>query len=254
MKSIERALLPAWVVCLCACAALGCGGGDESCPGQVIVEANPGIIPAGGDQTDITVSVENDDPSDSRVAITTLYAETGTFDDVHASNTTYTCDPETPGVVKICVDAAWVNGPATMSLSEDVQVGSSFEYLGGPHISDRPECGTIDCIDVVCPVGICPKYETVLVRPTTQSLGNLIDVSTSLRTGKSDQVKVHVDSNCGTVGDPVKSGESSTTVACDVLGICNITVWLTDDRYAYCTGMGSRQNVSFRVYCQVDQN
>lgn len=252
MNSMQRALLEAWVVCLCACVALGCGGGEESCPGQVILSADPEVIPSRHDSTEITVRVENDDPNDSRVAVTTLFAETGTFDDVHASEATYTCDPELPGFVRICVEAAWVNAPAAMSLREDVQVGSSSEYLRGPHITDRPECGATDCIDVVCPTGVCPEFENIVVYPTTQSLGNLVDVSTAIRGVGGEHVKVHVASDCGPVADPIKSGDSSTTVACDVLGICRIEVWLTDDRYAYCTGGGSRQRAGFGVHCQVD--
>jgi hypothetical protein len=231
---------------------LGCGDDEGSCPGQVTVEADPEVIAPRSGQSEITVNAETRDPSDSRVAVTTLYAETGTFDDVHASKTTYTCDPESPGFVRICVEAAWVDGSAAMSLREDIQVGSSSEYLRGPHITDRPECGATDCIDVVCPTGVCPEFENIVVYPTTQSLGNLVDVSTAIRGVGSEHVKVHVASDCGPVTDPIKSGDSSTTVACDVLGICRIEVWLTDDRYAYCTGGGSRQGAGFGVHCQVD--
>ena len=252
MKSLRRTLLGTWAACLCACAILGCGDDDGSCPGQVTVEADPEVIAPRSGQSEITVNAETRDPSDSRVAVTTLYAETGTFEDVHASKTTYTCDPESPGFVQICVEAAWVDGGAAMSLREDIQVGSSSEYLRGPHITDRPECGTTDCIDVVCPTGVCPEFENIVVYPTTQSLGNLVDVSTAIRGVGSEHVKVHVASDCGPVTDPIKSGDSSTTVACDVLGICRIEVWLTDDRYAYCTGGGSRQGAGFGVHCQVD--
>ena len=250
---MQRTLLGTWVVCLYTCAALGCGG-EESCPGQVIVEAHPENIPSGYDETDITVHVEAEDPSDSRVPVTTLYAETGTFEDVHASRTTYTCDPDSPGVVRVCVEAAWVDGRAAMSLREDAAVGSSSEYVRGPHIRDRPECGGIDCIDVVCPSGVCPEFQQIQVQPTTQSLGHMIEVLTTIRGGGGNHAEVNVDSDCGTVADPIKIGQSRTAVACEVLGVCRITVWLTDDRYAYCTGMGPRQTASFRVYCQRDEN
>jgi hypothetical protein len=213
----------------------------------LVLKADPKVLPQGHHTTDISVRVENVDPDDPRTVVTTLSAPSGTFGDVHAWDTTYTCDPRTRDV-EICVEAQLENADDAAHRSENVQVGSSSEYLGGPHIRDRPECSPTRCIQVLCPGGGCPEYQQILIHPTTQSLGNLIDVTTWLVDVESDTVKVHVESNCGTVADPVQTGDGFTTVACDILGTCWITIELSDDRARSCA------RSSFTVYCQPEED
>jgi hypothetical protein len=113
-------------------------------------------LPPGVYETNITVHVEREDPNDPREIETTLRAESGSFDDVHARETTYTCDRRFPGSVEICVGAEWVDGGEAMSVRGDAPVGSSSQYLRRPHIRDRPDCSSTRCIQVACPEGPCP--------------------------------------------------------------------------------------------------
>jgi hypothetical protein len=217
------------------------------------LKADPSVLPPDVYETDITVRVEKQDPNDPREVRTTLSATSGSFGDVHARETTYTCGRSVAGAVDVCVDAKWVDGGDDLSLlQEDGSIGSSSEYLGGPHIRDRPDCSSTRCIKVVCPKGPCPEWREILVRPTTQSLGNLIDVRTTVFGSTDEGVKVQVDSDCGAIADPLQSGNSSTTVACDILGTCSITVRVVDERYGRCDGSSHQANAVIDVFCQLD--
>jgi hypothetical protein len=77
-------------------------------------------------------------------------------------------------------------------------------------------------------------------------------VSTRLRDSGNEAVKVIVESDCGTVTDPTQPGDSSTTVACDRLGQCSITIRVVDERYERCDGTSSGSSAVVDVQCQVD--
>jgi len=211
------------------------------------------VLPPNVYETDITVRVEKQDPNDPREVRTTLRAATGNFDDVHARETTYTCDRTVAGSVEICVKGDVADGDEAMSLQENGSIGSSSEYLGGPHISDRPDCSSTRCIKVECPKGPCPVWREILVRPTTQSLGNLVDVRTTIFGSTDEAVKVKVESDCGVVSEPTKSGSSSTTVSCDILGSCSVIVRAIDERNAQCDGTGHHASAVIPVLCQQDE-
>jgi hypothetical protein len=246
---MQSALLGAWIVCLCACFALGCGE-DAGCPALIVLKADPLVLPPNVYETDITVRVEKQDPNDPREVRTTLSATSGSFGNVHARETIYTCDRSVAGAVDVCVEGKWVDGVSLRQ--EDGSIGSSSEYLSGPHIRDRPDCSSTRCIKVVCPKGPCPEWREILVRPTTQSFRNLVDVST-LVSGSSDEgVKVLVESDCGAVTDPAQPGTSSTTVACDILGTCSVIIRVVDERYAHCNGSSHQANAVIDVFCQYE--
>jgi hypothetical protein len=249
----EAPLLGAWIVCLCACFALGCGGEDAGCPALVVLKANPLVLPPDVRETDITVRVETEDPNDPREVVTTLKATSGSFGDVHARETTYACDSAIAGAVDVCVDAKWASGGGDLSLlQEGGSIGSSSEYLRGPHIRDRPDCSSTRCVTVVCPKGPCPEWREILVHPTTQSFGNLVDVRTTVFGSIDESVKVAVDSDCGAVADPLQSGTSSTSVSCDILGSCSVTVKVIDERNSRCDGFSNHASAVIPVFCQLD--
>jgi hypothetical protein len=216
------------------------------------LRADPSVLPPDVYETDITVRVEKEDPNDPREVRTTLKATSGSFGDVHARETTYTCDRGVGGAVEVCVDAKWVDGGELSSLPEDQSIGASTQYLGGPHIRDRPDCSSTRCIDVVCPKGPCPAWREILVHPTTQSLGNLVDVRTTVFGSADETVKVKVESDCGAVTEPTKTGSSSTTVSCDILGPCSVIIRVVDEQDARCDGSSSEANALIPVYCQAD--
>ena len=64
-------------MCLCAFFAFGCGPSDEGCPAQIVLRADPMVLPPNVYETDITVRVEKQDPNDPREVRTTLRAASG---------------------------------------------------------------------------------------------------------------------------------------------------------------------------------
>jgi hypothetical protein len=249
---MQNALLGAWVVCLCASFALGCGE-DAGCPAQLVLKADPLVLPPNAYETDITVRVEKQDPNDPREVRTTLSATSGGFANVHARETTFACDRRIAGAVDVCVDAKWVDGGAFLSLQEGESIGASTQYLGGPHIRDRPDCSSTRCIKVVCPKGPCPAWREILVRPTTQSLGNLVNVRTTIFGSTDEAVKMKVESDCGVVAEPTKAGSTATTtVSCDFLGECSVVIRVVDERNAQCDGTGHQGSAVIPVFCQLE--
>jgi hypothetical protein len=251
---MQRALLGVWIVCLCAFFAFGCGPSDEGCPAQIVLRADPMVLPPNVHETDITVRVEKQDPNDPREVRTTLRAASGSFGDVHARETTYTCNPAIAGGVEICVRGDVADGGEALSLHEDGSIGSSSEYLGGPHISDRPDCSSTRCIKVECPKGPCPVWREILVRPTTQSLGNPVNVRATIFGSTDEAVKMKVESDCGVVAEPTKAGSTATTtVSCDVLGECSVIIRVIDERNAQCDGTGHHASAVIPAFCQQDE-
>jgi hypothetical protein len=107
------------------------------------------------------------------------------------------------------------------------------------------------------PENQCPFYTDVLVSPLTQTLGNLIDVSTEVLDLDGDTVEVRVTSDCGEVTDPLQTadpetGESDTTVRCDQQAACAITVSVSDDGFTPggCDGTDPRATTTIPVDCQ----
>jgi hypothetical protein len=106
------------------------------------------------------------------------------------------------------------------------------------------------------PENQCPFYTGVLVTPVSQSVGNSVDVDTRVLDLDGDAVAVLVTSDCGEVADPLQTadaetGESSTTVRCDQVGSCSVTVSISDDGFNPdgCDGTNIRATTTVPVDC-----
>ena len=109
----------------------------------------------------------------------------------------------------------------------------------------------------------CAEYRQILVTPTTQSIGNLVDVQTEVYDPDGDPVTVAVQTagacgNVATIGsDTAASCETVSgcetvvnTVECTGVGLCEIIVALSDDGFGSCTGLlpdGSNNNAARRT-------
>jgi exo-beta-1,3-glucanase (GH17 family) len=104
----------------------------------------------------------------------------------------------------------------------------------------------------------CAEYRQILVTPTTQAIGNLVDVATQVYDPDGDEVTVAVQAvgACGNVmssnGNTAASCETVSgcetvlnTVECTDVGLCQIIVAVSDDGFTSCTGLlpdGSNNN------------
>ncbi|MBT8450379.1 MAG: hypothetical protein KJO40_00290 [Deltaproteobacteria bacterium] len=118
----------------------------------------------------------------------------------------------------------------------------------------------------------CAEYRQILVTPTTQAVGSLVDVQTEVYDPDGDPVTVAVQTagacgNVATIGsDTASSCETVSgcetvlnTVECTDVGPCEIIVAVSDDGFDSCTGIlpdGSNNNAARRtiaVDCTVAQ-
>jgi exo-beta-1,3-glucanase (GH17 family) len=96
----------------------------------------------------------------------------------------------------------------------------------------------------------CAEYRQILVTPTTQAIGNLVDVATQVYDPDGDPVTVGVKAvgACSNVmftnGDTAASCETvsgcetvSNTVECTDVGLCQIIVAVSDDGFTSCNGL-----------------
>jgi len=106
----------------------------------------------------------------------------------------------------------------------------------------------------------CAEYRQILVTPTTQAIGNLVDVRTEVYDPDGDDVTVGVQAvgACSNVefsnGDTAASCETVSgcdavvnTVECTDVGLCQIIVALSDDGFTSCNGLlpdGSNNNAA----------
>lgn len=86
------------------------------------------------------------------------------------------------------------------------------------------------------PENRCPIITRNLVSPLSQTVGNLIDVETTVVDAEGDEVEVVVISGCGEVTDQLQvadseTGESRTTVRCDEVKQCYVVVAVSDDGF-----------------------
>jgi hypothetical protein len=163
-----RAMNPVLMLGCCVVVLIGCRGEESFCPAPT-VEVDPEVIPIGDNDTTVTVTIENPNPDNGREVLTELYADSGTFDDPSALETTYTCAHDVTGEVEICADVAYGPpiGPGPGSASE--VVAAAVEYLRAPHAYFvRPEdCLETACTTVVCPAekNQCPVIDDLEVEP-----------------------------------------------------------------------------------------
>ena len=96
----------------------------------------------------------------------------------------------------------------------------------------------------------CAEYRQILVTPTTQAVGSLVDIATEVYDPDGDDVTVAVQTagacgNVATVGsDTAASCETVSgceavvnTVECTGVGLCEITVAVSDDGFSSCDGL-----------------
>jgi hypothetical protein len=156
----------------------GCRGDDSYCPAPA-VSVNPAEIPAGDNETAVTVSVNNPNPNNGREVLTELYADSGVFGDNKALQTTYTCAHDISGEVEICVDAAY--GPPIGPGPGSELVAAAWEYVRGAPTGYfvRPEdCLETSCATVVCPENknACPAISELSVTPEVLTAGQRASV------------------------------------------------------------------------------
>ncbi|NNC74224.1 MAG: hypothetical protein HKN93_01810, partial [Acidimicrobiia bacterium] len=108
----------------------------------------------------------------------------------------------------------------------------------------------------------CAEYRQILVTPTTQSVGNLVDIATEVYDPDGDAVTVGVQAvgacsnvvgNFGTAAscETVSGCEAvANTVECTDVGLCQIIVALSDDGFDSCNGLlpdGSNNSAARRT-------
>ncbi len=117
------------------CSVIVCPEDKNECPEVSELTVAPEVL-AEGETATITVAANDpDDNPDSLV--TTLTARRGTIADPHASETTYTCDPEAGGFIEICVVAS--DGDASC----DIERCTSVRCPGDP---DQNTCPIIESL------------------------------------------------------------------------------------------------------------
>ncbi|HSN84579.1 MAG TPA: hypothetical protein VLS88_18510, partial [Polyangiales bacterium] len=118
----------------------------------------------------------------------------------------------------------------------------------------------------------CAEYRQILVTPTTQSIGNLVDIRTEVYDPDGDEVTVAVQT-AGACGNVATNGSATAascetvsgcqavvnTVECTDVGLCQVIVAVSDDGFDSCTGLlpdGSNNNAArstINVDCTVAQ-
>ena len=98
------------------CTQVICPDVKNECPAVNALDIEPEFAADGT----ASITVDAVDPDDNPEPLTTtLSARHGTIDDPHATETTYTCDPEVGGIIPICVDAS--DGACTETVCESVR-------------------------------------------------------------------------------------------------------------------------------------
>ena len=212
-----RAMSPLLVLCGGALVLFGCRGSESVCP-TPSVQVDPATIPPGNNDAAVTVTVSNPNPDNGREVVTELYAESGTFDDPFALETTYTCTYDVAGEVEICVDAIYGPpiGPGPGAASE--VVAAAIDYLRAPTAYFvRPEdCLETSCMTVVCPSdkNECPSISELTVEPEVIAEGETATVRVSAEDPDDNPgpLVTTLHAIAGTFADP---HALETTYSCD---------------------------------------
>jgi hypothetical protein len=181
--------------------------------------------------TEIVVVVS--DPADEknpRPMVTTLTAESGTFEDPDASETTFTCDPFAEGPVRICVEARFVSdeadGAGEVASVTGEGIAAATEYLRRPHaVLENPDgCVQTECINVECPQNLCPVIEEFqLVQDMTLPEANILVVASD-PDGRPLELVTTLDATSGYFED---LHASVTTYMCDEFGVEDVELCVT---------------------------
>ena len=210
----------------------GCRSDDSFCPVPGI-EADPEMIPAGDNQTSVTVVVRNPRPDNGRPVLTELYADSGTFADPFAAETRYSCAHDIVGEVELCVDARYGEPGAGSDNGLAQTVGAAMQYLRAPtaYFPNPDACLETACTTVTCPAdkNACPEISELGVTPELIGEGQ----SATVRVMASDPdenpapLVTTLQASHGAFGDRFAS---ETTYTCDpaVGGTIEICVLASD--------------------------
>ena len=131
--------------------------------------------------------------------MTLLSADSGTFEDPNATETTYECDRFAQGPVQLCVDAQF----------ED---------------EDPEACVETSCIEVECPANLCPVIERFqLVDDMSLPEANIV-VEASDPDGRPLELVTTLTAESGYVEDP---NARVTTYMCDEFGVEDVELCVT---------------------------
>ena len=218
---------------LCGFLLVGCRGDSDLCP-KAFVDANPAEIPAGTNQTNLSVQVSDPSLNNGFDVITELSATSGAFADPFARETTYACAHDVSGPVEICVKTTYQDDSgAGETVSEVSDVEASREYLRGPnaYLSNPLECSTTLCITIECPKdkNICPEVSSLTIDPEVVSEGENATI-TVVAVDPDDNPETLVTTLSARHGTIADSNARSTTYACDpeVGGVVEICVLASD--------------------------
>lgn len=217
-------------VLLCGALFLGaCRSNDDFCPVPGVT-VDPVEIPAGDNDTAVTVLVTNPRPGNGRPVVTELYADSGVFDDATALQTTYTCAHNVSEEVEICVDAAY--GPEGAGDNDGV-ISAAVEYLRAPtgYFPMAEDCLETACTTVVCPAdkNLCPTISELRVEPDALEAGETASVFVDATDPDENPAPLvtTLTATAGTIGSP---NATETTYRCDpaVGGEVELCVTATD--------------------------
>jgi len=217
----------------CALLLVGCRGTSDNCPVAEIT-ADPQEIPSGVSQTDVFVEVSNPSPENGLDVITELTAESGSFGDPFAQDTTYVCAHDVSGPVEVCVNAKYDGGESTEGLTRaDSNVAAAYEYLRRPHVRlpDPLECSETRCTTITCPEvkNVCPVVASLTVEPTELAEGQTASVQVVAEDPDDgpEALVTTLSARHGTIAEP-NASTTSYTCKTDVGGIIEICVLATD--------------------------
>lgn len=203
---------------------------NQICP-QVEVSADPSVIEPGPMTTEIFVDTSVPEESDPIPIVTTLTAESGTFEDPRASETTFTCDPFAEGPVQICAEARFAtdeeaDGAGDVASVDDAGIAATSAYLRRPHIylDDPAGCVQSACTDVECPENLCPVIEKFqLDQDATLPEANILVVASD-PDGRPLELVTTLFADSGYFEDP---HASVTAYVCDEFGVEDVELCVT---------------------------
>jgi hypothetical protein len=180
--------------------------------------------------TEIVVVTSDPDEGDPRPIVTTLTAESGTFEDPDASKTTFTCDPFAQGPVRICVEALFeideADGTGEVASVTDGEIAAASAYLRRPHgyLEDPDGCAKTECIDVECPQNLCPVIERFqLIQDMSLPEANILVVARD-PDGRPLELVTTLFAESGYFED---LHASVTTYMCDEFGVEDVELCVT---------------------------
>lgn len=202
----------------CIMLFVGCRNDSGTCP-VASMKANPVEIPEGTSQTEVYVTVNDPSPDDELEVVTELTAESGTFGDRFARETTYSCAHDVSGPVQLCVHTNYENPEAAANVLDQLPIVDAPWQKNGRnpiYLRDPLDCSTTQCTEVICPKtkNLCPEIASLTIDPD-----ELVDGETATITVVAEDPDDNPEAfmtmlfaRHGTIADPTAS---STSYSCD---------------------------------------